>query len=478
MNFYYKVSYKDFQKKNIVKKEGVIEADTEDDAKASIAQEIEKEPFLKVVEIFVKPIVFIDDLQATFGSRYVFKVKKIPTGLILEDNAITFKLKHITVKSDSISCHLIVTTNILASNLTTIYNGNFNFLSERTCSSLARRFEQAMPQEKFGINWNEYIQEVKHRVLEEIEQGEPVVTVDEIDNDEEVSYLSYPFIVKGVPNMIFGKGGDGKTTFSTLLAVGGAIPEIAKTFHISKQFNALYLDYENSKPVIYSTIKLLSQYIDKKKFFYRRCYQPLKVDFEKIVEIVVEKDIELIIIDSVALACGSLEVEAVINFFQYLNQIPSTSLLIAHIPKHSTNENTPYGSVYFYNLVRNAWSIKKKVLSEKEYIITLKHEKCNIAPLLIHPKAYKLSINDTIQVSSKIIDFNDATELTDVDLSYIIVNFLKKKGAKTPLEISKELDINYNTVKTTLRRLIDKNIVIKIPDGNSVLYAIKADEPF
>jgi hypothetical protein len=99
---------------------------------------------------------------------------------------------------------------------------------------------------------------------------------------------------------------------------------------------------------------------------YLRCRAPLVVEADRIRRFAEREGIAFLGIDSVGLACdGKLtDDDTAIRFHRALGTLPP-SLCSAHVPKSSLapdakTDPQAFGSVYFSNLCRASWSIKKQ----------------------------------------------------------------------------------------------------------------------
>lgn len=471
MNFIAKYVYEKDGK--IYKSEKMIEADTEDDVKLLLYEKAVEEGIQKLDIIEIIPIAI---LYTAVVSEYEFEVEKLPLGYRLSWNGIAFKCTNIKVKSDECTMHLEITTSMPVSS-EIVYQGKFNLYSERATTELIKKCEKIIPQKDYGLNWEAIIQQWKKRLYLLIREGNPVEEIDTSQIQSTYSYLINPFIIKDTINLIYGEGGTGKSTIALCFAMLPHSEKLQQDMHVSvKPFNTLYLDYENNKIVLQNVLKLLyNSYGISTKIKYRTCHVPLQIEFENIANIISEHDIDLIIIDSLAPAAGAtFETEEIISFYQALQKLEKTILLIGHTPKDTTND-TVYGSVFFHNLARNVWQLKKKIVSMDSFNIFFIHKKCNVSKLHSIPYAYELSYQD----KGVLIHNISVEEVENASTNMqIIISCLKKYGALTPKEIAEKTSLNHGSVKTLLRRLVDKGICITFNSGNSTLYALKENEPF
>lgn len=261
----------------------------------------------------------------------------------------------------------------------------FNLLSVSTKSAFISQLNQA-----FGKTWNWTL--LLSQAVEQVIQANEItkdVRVDFTIPSKQTPFMLFPFIEKGSPNMIFGMGDNGKTFLSLAMGLSVAFSQEFlghQSFPPAQTFtNVLFIDYENSENLYRNRLKLLAPHLRPEelgeKMFYLQPEQPLYDFTTQLKEYIAKYQIGLIIIDSVAGACGGPleESETVSKFFNALRRTQTTSLLIAHQSK-SSDGTSPFGSIFWYNQIRNSWHVKKSdVPSEQENIIEvmLKHQKHN-----------------------------------------------------------------------------------------------------
>jgi hypothetical protein len=110
---------------------------------------------------------------------------------------------------------------------------------------------------------------------------------------------------------------------------------------------------------------------------YMRCRAPLVIEVNRIREHCDRQQIEFIGIDSVGLACDGklIDDDVAIRFHRALGTLPP-ALCTAHVPKSSLGPDGkgdaigPFGSVFFSNLCRASWLVKKET-GGTENIVTV-----------------------------------------------------------------------------------------------------------
>jgi hypothetical protein len=277
---------------------------------------------------------------------------------------------------------------------------------------------------------------------------------EEIDFNNTFQYLYYPFVMERVPNLIYGKGGVGKSTFA--LYIGIKLTEIC---------NGLYLDYEAEKDIWLQRVKRIrfSNNIQTPyKLFYRRAYVPLYEIVDILKEEIEQKEIKFIIVDSLGKACQGLnliEAESASTFFNALDELKTTSLLISHIAKDNTG--TPYGSVFFYNFARNIFEVDKFTDITKDTLYLTFYNTKNNYSKLAPPQFYAVNFADNKIEISQLSSLPEELRY-GLDLITQITMLLKQNGAMKTKDIAKDLDVSIDTIRKTINR--HKEFFVKIDD--------------
>lgn len=279
-----------------------------------------------------------------------------------------------------------------------------------------------------------------------------------------------PFLVDGAPNLIFGKGGTGKTFICLRMALSMAfgIPFLGVT--PTRKCKVLFVDYEDSQHEFADRInKLLSglgQYAPDveeigKKIKYFRALNPFQDIVPALKKIIQEEGISFVIVDSAIMACGSEPEKADVaaRYFNALAKLQTTSLTIAHETKAETH-NYPFGSVVWWNSPRNIWNIQGMGGEQSDDEEEPTNEPVELG--LFHRKANNGARSRLLAATMSITD-NKATITqgdrndweSEMTVATRITKFLRDAGQpKSRKDIEKELDgVEKNTIKQTLRRL-------------------------
>lgn len=214
------------------------------------------------------------------------------------------------------------------------------------------------------IPWDRYLEMACVLTIRAEREGEPFLTVGSLPADQQPPlWLVEKMLRMHAPNSIFGDGGVGKSTLAALIAacVAGGI-EIAG-FRPNFVGGVLWLDWESDEWDIDDTIKQLKagHEMDWPDFCYRRETWPLTQTFKQMARTVVEKEIALVVVDSVGYAMGSDPENAhdTLKFTQAVRALNSTVLLIDHVVK-GESRGKAFGSAYKHNEVRTGFEILRQ----------------------------------------------------------------------------------------------------------------------
>ncbi len=380
--------------------------------------------------------------------------------------------EHVTIEVDRISEHgdeirgqlTVVSTTNCDPRILSQFSYNFGSLAAR--DKAARHLAEYL-----NLEWKPLLEMASYEVLKHIRQGEPPVMVGAQPITED-AYRLYPFLQEGEPNMLYGRGGSGKTTFAVMCALLVTTGETRYGLQ-TEGGNVAWFDFEwNSRPVNNIAAKLndgLGLSCDT-EFTYRRCYLPLVHDLTAIQRIVLETGAKLIIVDSLGAALGDdpQQPAAVLKYFMALRSLGVTSLTIDHTAKENTG---PFGSVYKINSSRNIWeAMKGTATGENSMALGLHHRKVNSGPLL---KSWGFQFE--YQPGSIIPKPCDIRSIPDIVAGMSLVDQMQvalSRGKMTPAELGQELNRTAAVISTTLSRYKERFV-----SCGSGKWGNKADEP-
>jgi hypothetical protein len=222
--------------------------------------------------------------------------------------------------------------------------------------------------------------------------------------------------------------------------------------------STLYLDWELDADTVGSRLHRLQlghPELNRVTPHYRRCELPLHQEANEIASQVAELRIELLILDSAAMACGGelASPDSAIRLQRALRTINTGSLMLAHVAKASPDgqERSAYGTVFFRELARNVWELERATNTDGPTRIVLIQKKNNFGP--IHqPMGLEFNFEgEATRVTT--CDPNDEPEFdAKLPLPSRIRNLLEDGNVRSAQEIAQALDAKLPTVKAVLSK--------------------------
>ncbi len=391
------------------------------------------------------------------GSSYVFTW--IQSGIIIE-------VSQIKESRDRVTCQINVKV-IREDSPVHLLQTSLSLTSSRARTELAK--ELAQRHEGKCFNWVSALEEVCVVSLDKHKSVEPAIEISGGLTEKEIpkpEYLLEPILYKDKPTVFFGEGKVGKSYLALAFAILVQLPYDDNSLGLKPQkSSALILDYETDKEDAEYRLDMLTKgfSLPSVSILYRRCTLPFVEDIDNILEIVKENDIGFIIVDSVGVAAsnGNLnDSQTATQFYQALRRLKVTSLLLTHTSKDnlSGNSKTAFGSVYFTNIARNIFEVKKSQGVDEDSIDVVLINRNNNIGKLLKPISYRLTFTDgkvviSQQNISNIPDFHK-----EVPLKYRVQEVLKH-GALSVKEIAEQLDANEDSVRHALQRDENKKFV-------------------
>jgi hypothetical protein len=342
-----------------------------------------------------------------------------------------------------------------------------NLSSKRGRDDLVKQIQSLKYPE--GIPWFELIEQVCGMTIDRYRVGDPGSII-EVNSEEEVeppTYFLEPYVMAGVPNVLFGDKGSQKTTTALLIGACLSLPWTDNPLGFSVNSHnkkVVFLDWESERELVRYTILRLSRGmgIPYFQFDYRRCRIPLADDAEQISNYLLKVKGDLVIIDSLGQAAGgdTYKPESALRFFEALRSLKITSLIIAQNAKgEESNKKTIFGSTYFQYYARNIFEIKHSVINQDETSIAVFHRWANYSkqydPLGLHfsftPKS--------IIVENEPVSYEEFRDR--VSLGTNILEILKE-GKKSQGELKELTDASYPALGMALKRLFKQGKVIKM----------------
>ena len=336
-----------------------------------------------------------------------------------------------------------------------LLQGNINMSSFRSRVDYAKRLSQKYPKHKDSLD--DVVEQACIIAMDKKQTTEPIELIigdAETEMDLSPKFLLKPLIYLNKPNMIFAEGGVGKSTLSLIFGICVQLPYYDNTLGLeprSEASNTLILDYEVDKE---DTLLMLNKlvrgmHLPSVPLYYRKCSIPLVDDYANIKAMVKENDIKFIIIDSVAGAVGAADMkdpQAATAMLNAIRRIGGTSLLIHHTSKGDGRGKTPFGSVYFTNMCRAIYEVKKLQEEDEDSIhVMLRSFKMNLGKF-IKPMGFQIKFGETTtEVYSRdpknIVGFSGELPITTQILTYL------KDGAAHHKAIAEDIGIPIDSVR-------------------------------
>ena len=224
----------------------------------------------------------------------------------IKDGFAVFKFEDIDYTARNIDALVRCFLDVPASTQRT-FTMRLNVLSGSARESFARQLKDSFGKETpwplvFSQACTKLEQGIKSQSVLEKYTGESAT---------ETKYLIKPFIEEGVPNIIFGKGGSGKSYLAMDMALSLATEKPFIGIKPEKIINTLFVDYESTSGIYNQRMKKLiagnteyEELAKQKLSYYATKGVPIHDLTHRLIEMIRQNQIELIIIDSAALACG------------------------------------------------------------------------------------------------------------------------------------------------------------------------------
>lgn len=256
---------------------------------------------------------------------------------------------------------LLRVTSTLPGTPALIHQGRFNLTSTTARASLCKYLEQRAG----AIDWPEVIEQTCLRVLDRLREGQPVVRLRDVPVREQARYRIAPLVLEGLPTILFGAGGSGKSQLAAMLAMGvhDAIEPLGRMGLVAEQGPALVCDWELDAVTYREMCAPIAAGMDlvaMPNIHYRQCLAPLVEEASAIGRYIDKEGIAFVVVDSLGYAIGGDKTsqELTMRMFSAIRSWKTTVLCIDHITNDEANGNRPYGSAYTGNSARAMWRVR------------------------------------------------------------------------------------------------------------------------
>lgn len=320
-------------------------------------------------------------------------------------------------------------------------------------------------------DWKGMIELACRLVRQHHEEGDPAINLALQNNPEVHPMLFDPFLRVGEHAMIYGKGGSAKSLLCLIIAaclshasayIGGSV--------YPKPLRVLYLDYEDTWETHFERLKLLMEGLGMgvmPEIWHKAGTAPFPVMATNLSRFIAEEGIDFLIVDSAGVACGAdPETSAAATAFYraLLTCGVGQSLTIAH--HNRVDETHPFGSVYWWNTMRNIWLAKAQQELTGELHLGLFHRKHNNQKEQ-PPQGLRIHfLEDAITVERESVRrveaFRDQIAVRD-RIETALEDALRATGqGLTVQELHEATNATASTVRTTLSRMSGR--VLRVDD--------------
>ena len=387
------------------------------------------------------------------------------------DAGFSIEASRINMKNDGIHCWIRIG---IESNPHFYGPVRINLLSSSARTSLIRQLNDREQQ-----NWLVAIDQVAKLVADSIDPRSEAIDMRHYTPESTSPWMMRPFARVKQPSLIMGMGGEGKSTvgIAILLSVALGHTIIPGTWVESNPKAVLMLDWESSKDEFYYVKNALLYGANKPEpnypIMYKKMAGSLVDHMDDIQRDISENMIELVLVDSIVASAGQdvNDAEAARIYFECMNMLDISSIGITHTKK-SGDDNTPFGSIFYWNYARNIWKIEKQQEQGENFsTIGLFHKKGNRTGGLLNPIGLSANFEVDDNGNTTSIHYSEAelaeyeNLVTKLPVKQQILALLKNGIPLTPVEISEQTNVANNTIRTTLKRMLDRN-EIKHNDSN------------
>ena len=333
-----------------------------------------------------------------------------------------------------------------------LLSGKVTLLSIQSKQTMAR----SLASRDNSIDWGMVIEQFCYSIEEKERTGEKESILTRIDVLSREKYLIDPLIELNNVSVIFGEPGSGKSWFALYLAL--LADEGLSTNNLTvAPSNVLYLDWETSRDELRARMTMLRNGLGREgdgSVWYRAQHMAVGKDKRRIMEMILEHDINFVIVDSVG-AASSGEVDSANSALDIFGELRSmgedggvTALCIDHVNK----SGDWFGSIFKLAEARRVFHARRAEQQTDNNSISfgLFNVKSNNGPL-ISPLGFEISFPSPDNVIIGKQSIQDTSLEEHLSIQSRIVNLFKKiNGTMTPAEIAEELGKNSGHISKEL----------------------------
>ncbi len=345
--------------------------------------------------------------------------------------------------------------------LRTLTSGIVNLSALVTRDRLAKRLNQLV---KDTVDWDSVVETICVRGLQEYRKGEPIESLEPQEEDRPARFLLNPFVYAEYPTLLYGPGEAGKSFLAlywSCLLTSGVMANGMATHPAGHE--VLYLNWELRAPEMRARIAQLRRGHPEliRVPHHRHCNGPLAEFARDLKHEIVARQIDLVVIDSIAAATmGDVTAaEAPNRFFEALDSLHCASILVGHQAKAGEGQQaTAYGSVFYYNNPRMVYRVQKFQEEESDtFRMSLDHTKNNFGRKQ-KPVGFCFTIDQSTDacIVTRFDPAQDPMLVKGLSAQHRIAQCLADGQLWTVKLLSEQLDLTASEIKTRLNEFEGK----------------------
>ena len=353
-----------------------------------------------------------------------------------------------------------------------------NLLSDSTMDGAKRALKR-----RSDKDWDGLLESLASNIINEVDHpGELIdVTTHTMSNDS--PWLFEPFLRGQSNTIIYGDGGEGKSTLvsAILLSIASGTSILPNTT-VHAQGPVLFLDWESDADSFVRSINGLAAganiTVPKESILYRRMHGSLE-DYQDVIQRdVSEHGVVAVATDSLVALSGSdvNESDAARIWTNIMRSLSVAAIGITHVNKRE--DNKPFGSAFYWNYARSVFLVKKdQQAGSSTSDIGVYHQKSNLGS---QQKPYGVKITfegdaDKITYSSSSIQ---ASPVLALNTSYRDrLMYALRNHNKSAEDLAQELTTDKSTVTVgTVRATLNRYKDVFVPITSSGTWMLKREE--
>jgi AAA domain len=339
-----------------------------------------------------------------------------------------------------------------------LYDGDLRLRSVSDQSALVRFLRDVDPSEQWGalvaIQMSQAIAGSRASL------GAAVRELREATDDEQ------PWIIPGFahsvePTTLFADGGGFKSWLALAIAVAVHTGQPCLGFTPTARRRVLYLDWELDGPAHKQRLRrMVGDYMPD--LLYRRCSLPLPLEAAELGDVVEQRQVGFLVIDSAGPACdGAPEAaDVAMRFYETLRaDLRVPAIVLAHTTK-AGESHRPFGSAYWHNLTRSSWYVESNPSPDAGGAdLVLRHRKNTFGPRMA-PVGLRLHFADGRVTAERFDAPPEAGEARTNTHDQILAALAS--GPRTVAELAAALGVAPDTIAKRLREALRAGEVVHV----------------